>query len=432
MHPSINPRVLDLKASATLAINQRVKQLRASGEEVFHFGFGQSPFPVSKPIQDALIEHADKNAYLPTKGLPELCEAIAAFYVEQCGCPVSPDQVVVGPGSKELIFQLLYLLEGPLLMPTPSWVSYGPQAMLRGKEIITIETQQELGYRLQADELDRACRESEGGASGGRGSGGQKILIFNNPNNPSGGSHSEQEIQDLAAVCRSHQIIVISDEIYGMVKFSNEKHTSIAHHYPEGTIITGGMSKAFSAGGYRLGLIIVPRELETIMPALESMISETFSAVTAPVQYAALVAYRYGDEVREAVERCTEIHRFTGEYLHQRFIDMGLNCPRPEGGFYLFPDFDHFREPLRAHGVGTSRQLTETLLTEARVAILPGSDFYLPDTHLGVRVASVDYDGERVLHEFPGASAMDEERLTKLFPNLVHGCDRLGDFLADL
>lgn len=423
MRPSINPHVLALKASATLAINQRIRQLRANGQEVFHFGFGQSPFPVPRAIQAALIEHADENGYMPTKGLPELCEAIAVFYDEQCGCPVSPDQVVVGPGSKELIFQLLYLLEGPLLVPAPSWVSYGPQATLRGKEIVTIETRRELGYRLQADELDRACR---------RWGDGQKILIFNNPNNPSGSSHSEREIEDLATVCRTHRIIVISDEIYGQVNFREEKHTSVAHHYPEGTIITGGLSKAFSAGGYRLGLLIIPRELDGIMQALEAMISETFSAVSAPIQYAALAAYRYSDEVREAVERCREIHRFTGGYLHRRFVDMGLNCPKPEGGFYLFPDFDHFREPLRARGVDTSRQLTETLLAEASVAMLPGSDFYLPDTHLGVRVASVDYDGERVLDGFPGASAMDEKQITTLFPNLVHGCDRLGDFLAYL
>ena len=423
MRPSINPHVLNLKASATLAINQRVMQLRANGEEVYHFGFGQSPFPVPRAIQAALIDHADKNTYLPTRGLPELCEAITVFYDEQCGCSVSPDQVVVGPGSKELIFQVLYLLQGPLLIPAPSWVSYGPQATLRGKEIVTIETRRKLGYRLQADELDQACRASVDS---------QKILIFNNPNNPSGSSHSEQEIKDLAAACKTHQIIVISDEIYGLVNFRKEKHTSIAHHYPEGTIITGGLSKAFSAGGYRLGVMIIPPELENILQALESMISETFSAVSAPVQYAALAAYRYSDEVREGVERCTDIHRFAGEYLHQRFIDMNLNCPKPEGGFYLFPDFDHFREPLLARGIVTSRQLTETLLTEARVALLPGSDFYLPDTHLGVRVASVDYDGEHVLHRFPGASAMDEKQLTTLFPNLVHGCDRLNGFLARL
>ena len=214
MRPSINPHVLNLKASATLAINQRVMRWRTNGEEVYHFGFGQSPFPVPKPIQAALIEHADKNSYLPTRGLPELCEAIAVFYDEQCGCSLSPDQVVVGPGSKELIFQVLYLLQGPLLIPAPSWVSYGPQATLRGKEIVTIETRRKLGYRLQADELDQACRASVDS---------QKILIFNNPNNPSGSSHSEQEIKDLAAVCRTHQLIVISDEIYGLVNFRKEK-----------------------------------------------------------------------------------------------------------------------------------------------------------------------------------------------------------------
>jgi len=103
------------------------------------------------------------------------------------------------------------------------------------------------------------------------------------------------------------------------------------------------------------------------------------------------------------------------------------SCVRPSIHMYAIS-----KQPLLAGGIATSKQLRETLLTEARVAMLPGSDFYLPDTRLGVRVASVDYDGEHVLQRFPGASAMDQNQLTTLFPNLVHGCDRLNGFLAQL
>lgn len=423
MRLSINPQVLSVKESATLAINQRVKTLRREGAEVYHFGFGQSPFPVPNPIVEALQKHADKKDYLPTRGLPELCEAVSDFYREHFQYDFSPENVCIGPGSKELIFQTVYLLEGPLLIPSPSWVSYGPQAAIRGKRIVTIPTQRELGYRIQAEELDRICH-----ANGEV----QKILIFNNPNNPSGGYHSKSEIQDLAAICEAYQVIVISDEIYSMINFSGHPHASLAHYYPQGTIVTGGLSKVFSAGGYRLGVMMIPDSMNHVMQALKSLISETFSAVSTPVQYAALEAYRNFDGIQGEVERCTEIHQFAGEYLHERFVQMGLNCPKPDGAFYLFPDFERFRDKLKTRGILTGFQLMETLLEKFHVAMLPASDFYMSARHLGARVASVDYDGERVLREFPGKQHMDPSKTMDLFPNLVKGCDRLEEFLQTL
>lgn len=151
MRPALNPLVLSLKESATLAINLKALKLRQQGENIVHFGFGQSPFPVPEIIQEALRNNADKKDYLPTQGLPELCEAVATFYREQFGYDFKPHEVCIGPGSKELIFQIFYLMEGPLLVPVPSWVSYGPQAALRGKEIIPIQTSRENNYRITPD-----------------------------------------------------------------------------------------------------------------------------------------------------------------------------------------------------------------------------------------------------------------------------------------
>lgn len=423
MQVEINPKILKVKESATLAINQQVLEMRARGEAVYHFGFGQSPFPVPEDIQKSLAEHTDKKSYLPTRGLPSLLDAIANFYEKYCDMTITSDQICVGPGSKELIFQAIYLLEGPLLIPAPSWVSYGPQAEIGGKEIIPIETQRENGYRLCAEELEQACKNA--GPL-------QKILILNNPNNPTGSSHTVTELIDLAKVCRENNVIVISDEIYGLVLFNQKKHTSLAHFYPEGTIITSGLSKAFSAGGYRMGLMIIPNEMKGMMKALMSFVSETFSAVSAPIQYAAQTAYEYSDAVKQEVERCTEIHQFAGLYLYNRFIKMGLNCPQPEGAFYLFPDFEPFREALARNQIHTSKQLVEEILKHAKVALLPASDFYLDDKHLGVRVASVDYDGKKVLTDFPGEANMNPQIMEALFPNLIAGCDNLEDYLRTL
>ncbi|MCF6290136.1 MAG: aminotransferase class I/II-fold pyridoxal phosphate-dependent enzyme [Desulfobacterales bacterium] len=421
--PALNPLVLSLKESATLAINLEALRLRNQGRRIFHFGFGQSPFPVPDTIQAALRDNVDKKDYLPTQGLPELLDAVAGFYNQQFGYDFKAGNICVGPGSKELIFQILYLMEGPLLVPAPSWVSYGPQAALRGKEIVPIITKRENSYRLQLDELDRTAH-----AMGQQ----QKLLILNNPNNPTGAVYTRDEIKELAAICRAYQIIVISDEIYAMIDFTDNAQASLAHYYPEGTIVTGGLSKSFAAGGYRLGVMLLPETLEIILNALKSVISETFSAVSAPIQYAALEAYANFAAVRPFIEKTNEIYGFVARYLHQRFVGMGLNCPRPEGSFYLFPDFENFKEQLNRREILTGMSLCKHLLEQFHVALLPGADFYLPATSFGVRVAAVDFDGQAVLDAWTGPLDMDEDKTRRLFPNLVDGCDSLEEFVRGL
>ena len=421
MRPALNPLVLSLKESATLAINLKALELRRQGEDIVHFGFGQSPFPVPEAIQQALRENADKKDYLPTQGLPELCEAVAGFYRHEFGYDFTAPNVCVGPGSKELIFQIIYLMEGPLLIPVPSWVSYGPQAALRGKEIIPLSTSRENNYKITPRLLDKACYSA--GQS-------QKLLIFNNPNNPTGALYHKEEVKELAEICRAYQVVVISDEIYAMIDFDEEPMSSLATFYPEGTIVSGGLSKSFAAGGYRLGVVLIPDSLKIMMSALKSVVSETFSAVSAPIQYAALKAYRDFNEVRPFVEKSCDIYKFVLTYLHRRFLEIGLNCPKPAGSFYLFPDFENFRPKLHERGIGTSISLVDALLEKSKIAVLPGSDFYMPATNLGCRVAAVDFDGEKALATWPGSKQVTKDYLQSVFPKIEQGCQCIERFLA--
>lgn len=423
MIAKINPHVSIIKESPTLFINQMVKQLREQRREIYHFGFGESPFSVPPQLVRALQEHAEEKTYQPTQGMPRLCDAIAQFHQQEFDYPYTANEVFVGPGSKELIFQLIYLLEGPLLLPIPSWVSYGPMAQLRDKELIPIPTSRNFGYRVQPEELEQICQQCDSK---------QKLLILNNPGNPTGSVYGKKEIEGLAEVCERHNVLVISDEIYALLNFSGHPYYSLATHIPNQTIVTGGLSKAFSAGGWRLGFAMIPKNLSTIHKVLQAMISETFSAVSSPVQAAAITAYAKYDTLRPLIERYTEIHKYTGEYLHQRFLSMGLNCPKPEGAFYLFPDFENFREGLAKQGILTGKKLAEILLIKHNVAMLPAANFYFPESHFGMRVASVDYNGPVVLEAFPGKKNMTKEMRLELFPNLVKGCDSLEEFLKTL
>ena len=421
MKPIINKQISSLKESATLFINQLALKLRSEGRDICHLGFGESPFPVPEPMQAALRENVQRKQYISGYGLPELRQAVAGFFKSEFGYNYSFENIFIGPGSKELIFQLVYLLEGPLLVPAPSWVSYGPQAKIRSKNFIPIPTDYKNGYRLQADELDKTCSSQKSP---------QKILILNNPSNPTGSVHTTDELRNLAEVCRKHGVIVISDEIYALTKFGDIPFEGIAKYYPEGTITTSGVSKAFSAGGWRLGFAMIPDELSEITRPLSAFVSETFSCVSAPVQYGVLPAFENYESVRSHVELCRDIHGAAGNYLHQRFTEIGMNCPKPEGAFYLFPDFEYFRDKLTSRGIKTSEELSKRLLEETGVALLPGKDFYLPENFFGVRVASVDYDGTQVMQEFPDNGQLTQDSFTLLFPKLVDACLRLEKWLS--
>jgi aspartate/methionine/tyrosine aminotransferase len=166
----LNPDVVNLKESATLKINQLALKMRRAGETVYHYGFGQSPFPVHPKIIKKLQDHSHEKDYLPTLGLIELRDEICRYYKKEFNFDFSNDCVLVGPGSKELLFQALFVLEGDVIIPAPSWVSYGPQVNIRGKEITRIITKEENNYKLQANELDQTCNKLDDN---------QKILIIN-------------------------------------------------------------------------------------------------------------------------------------------------------------------------------------------------------------------------------------------------------------
>ncbi len=420
--PIVNTSIAGLTESATLKINERAKLLRKQGHSVCHFGFGQSPFPVHESIQEALKSNSHRKEYLPTLGLLELRETICDFYQKYYKYNFSPDCICIGPGSKELIFQILFILEGPLLIPAPSWVSYGPQAHIRGKQIAIIHTSKDKGYKLTGEDLQRTCDVQKNHA--------QKILIINNPNNPTGMVYSDDEIEEISQVARKNSVIIISDEIYALINFTQSFSAGFSSHYPEGTIVTGGLSKGHSAGGYRLGFVAVPQNMKAVIKCLMSMVSETFSAVSSPVQASAIAAFCGNQEEIAYTQKCTAIHKAAGYYMHKKFMQIGASCPKPQGAFYLFPDFIEVKEKLKKHNIVDSTDLSNALLEKAKVVTLPAYDFYCHKDYLALRIATVDYDGEHVYKEslkYP--KELDDQFIETHCPHLKEGVDRIQKFL---
>jgi len=383
---NLNLNVRGMSPSATLAINERCAQLHREGREVFRLGLGQSPFPVAEPVVEKLRSNAYQKDYLPVKGLGQLREAVASYHRRQEGIEYSAEDVLIGPGSKELMFLIQLVYYGDLVIPTPSWVSYAPQAAIIGRHIRWVPTQID-GWRITPDELESLCRSDPTRP---------RILILNYPNNPSGTTYGQEELEALAEVARRYRVILLSDEIYGEIHFEG-KHQSIARYYPEGTIISAGLSKWCGAGGWRLGTFTFPGNLRWLLDAVAAVASETYTSTSAPIQYAAVRAYEGGLEIERYLQYSRRVLGTLACELTTILRKNGVNLPAPEGGFYLFPSFEAFREPLERRGIKDSVTFCESLLEDTGVAILPGSQFGRPPGELTSRLAFVDFDGARAL-----------------------------------
>jgi aspartate aminotransferase len=395
---SLNLNIRGLLPSATLAINERCNELRSKGRMVYKLGLGQSPFPVPQPVVDELKVNAHHKEYLPVKGLYHLREAVANYHCRIHGTCATAEDIMVGPGSKELMFLLQYVYYGDLVIPTPSWVSYAPQAQIIGRQIRWIHTSKENNWRLTAEELKEHCKSDHNKP---------RIVILNYPSNPVGVTYSIEELKKIAKVARDHKLILLSDEIYGEIHHKG-KHISIARFYPEGTIISSGLSKWCGAGGWRLGTFIFPPSLRWLLNSIAVMASETFTSTSAPIQFAAIRAFERGNEIETYLWRTRWILSKIGNLISRQLNAAYIFNPKPTGAFYLMLDFELYRDKLLKKGIKTSTDLCSKLLEEASVAILPGKDFGMNPFDLTARLAYVDFDGNKAISAAMNFNRQDE------------------------
>ncbi len=418
----LNPNLEGLGISATVAINDRSNQLRAEGREIYKLGLGESPFPVPDPVVDALKASAHEKSYLEVKGLRELREAVAAHHVREFGIEREADDVIIGPGSKELMFVLQLVYYGDLIIPAPSWVSYAPQAKIIGRDIHWIDTRYENNWLIQAEELEQICFSDPDKP---------RLMIINYPSNPTGRTYSIDQLQNLAEVARKHRVVLLSDEIYGKLHH-NGTHKSIVELYPEGTIFSGGLSKWCGAGGWRLGLFVFPKELRWLLNGMATVGSETFTSTSSPIQYAAIAAFQQNEEIERYLIDERRVLKALGSVLTEKLQKAGVKVKCPDGAFYLFPDFSDFSEKFIKMGISNSKEMCEKLLDDTGVAILPGSDFGRPENEFTARMAYVDFDGKKALEgvrEIPLDQTPGTEYLEKYCGRMIEAIDHICKWL---
>ncbi len=393
-----------LPTSATLAMNEAVAKRRAAGRETIHLGFGEAAFPLHPLLKTALTEAATHTGYAPVLGIPALRQAIAAYLARARGATYAADQIVVGPGSKPLLYALLHILEGDVLLPVPSWVSYAPMARLAGRRVIHVQTGPDDHHRLTPQALSLAMIQAR------RDGADPRILLVNTPSNPTGSMFDRADAEALARWAREAGITLISDEIYAELAHGWREHISPARFYPEGSIVTGGLSKAFSAGGWRLGYAALPPTTagNNVMAALRALASEIWSATATPLQEAALAAFTPNVSVERYVRHSALVHGYVAGQLYDAHARLGVPCPRPAGGFYLYPDFSPWRPALLERGIRTSQELAHYLLEKWDIATLPGLVFNEEPHALRLRLST------SLLCE-PEHAASEEEREAALW-----------------
>ena len=388
----IADRVKQIGMSPTLRISALAGELKRQGHDVLDFSAGQPDFPTPQSVKDAGVRAIEDNQtrYTANSGMLELREAIVCRIRRDHDLNYDAGQVLVSPGAKaSLYFACMTLIEpgDEVIVPSPYWVTYPEQIRLAGGTPIFVPCRGEDGFRLDPEMFAAAITPRT------------KVLMLNDPSNPTGASYSEEQLGPLAELCDRHGLWIVSDEIYSRLLYDERRFVSIAtlgDSIRERTVMINGMSKAWSMTGWRVGWTAAA---QPVIDGMAKLQSHSTSSVTTISQFASVEALNHCDEeIAGRVEAFQQRRDRIVERL--RGID-GIRCTSPEGAFYVLPECSGCLD--RLDGVHDGVELAEYLLERARVAVVPGEAFGAPN-HLrlsyAVSLAGVDEGMDRIERAF--------------------------------
>lgn len=357
----INRRVKEMLGSTTLAITARAKELATQGHDVVNFGAGEPDFDTPDFIKQAAITAMNKGQtkYTPSIGTQELREAICAKFLKDNKLSYKPNQVVVSCGAKHSLFNIIQVLidDGDeVIFQAPYWVSYPEMVKAAGGKSVIINTDAKSNFKITPEALKKHLTPKT------------KMLILNSPSNPTGVMYQREELAAIAAICVTHKIYVISDEIYEKLIYDTKEFVSIAalgREIFDLTITVNGVSKAYAMTGWRIGYAAGPLE---IMEYIKKYQDHSTSNPTSISQAASMAALNAPDDTIEAMRKVFKSRRD----LMLKCLDAIPNVSyiRPDGAFYVFCDFSK---------VGNAGEIAKKMLDEVKVAGIPGDSFGAPD-----------------------------------------------------
>jgi aspartate aminotransferase len=364
----LSTRVQSIKPSPTLSVTARAAELRAAGKDIIGLGAGEPDFDTPEHIKEAAIQAIRDGftKYTPVDGTPGLKQAVIAKFERDNGLSYAPNQILVSSGGKQSFYNMAQALLNPgdqAVIPAPYWVSYPDMVLLAGGEPVIIPAGLEQGFKITPEQLEAAITPAT------------RLFVINSPSNPTGAAYSREELAALGEVLLRHpQVLVATDDMYEHILWTDAPFVNILNACPglhERTVVLNGVSKAYSMTGWRIGYAGGPARLIGAMKKIQSQSTSNPASISQAAAQAALE----GDQscVGVMVKAFKERHDFVVETLN---AIPGVRCRPSDGTFYAFPDVEGMIEGL--DGVDDDLELAERLITDAGIAVVPGTAFGAP------------------------------------------------------
>jgi len=355
----LSKRVMTMKPSSTVAVNAKALELRRQGIDLVAMTAGEPDFDTPQFIKDAATRAmlAGKTKYAPPAGIPELREAISAKFKRENGLEIPADQTVVTVGGKQCLFNLFQAILDPgdeVIVIGPYWVSYPEMARFAEGVPVEVNTGPESGFIPDPAEIERKISTRT------------KAIVVNSPGNPTGAVYPKEVLVAIAELANKYDLYIVSDEIYEHLIYEGE-HFSPAHVAPDRTITVNGAAKAFAMTGWRIGYAGGPKDV------IKGIIDVSSQSTTSPdtiAQWAMVEALNNVQEAQKFITMAREAYRARREIIVEGLNALGLPTPKVSGAFYVLSDVSKI-DP-------DENQAALKLLNEARVAVVPGTDFAAP------------------------------------------------------
>ena len=369
--PFIATRLSNIKPSPTIAVTQKARELKAAGRNIISLGAGEPDFDTPDNIKEAAIAaiRAGDTKYTAVDGTPALKKAICAKFSRENGLEYTPEQVTVGTGGKQVLYNALMATLNPgdeVIVPAPYWVSYPDMVLLAEGTPVPIECPASVGFKLQADALEKAITPKT------------KWLILNSPNNPTGAAYTRAELKALTDVLVKHpHVWVMTDDMYEHLNYDGFEFTTPAQVEPslyDRTLTINGVSKAYAMTGWRIGYAAGPKELIKAMGVIQSQSTSNPSSISQAAAVEALNGPQ--DFIGTRAEAFKERRDLVVSMLNQA---TGIKCHKPEGAFYVYPSCEGTIGKTTPEGkvIGTDEDFVTYLLESEGVAVVQGTAFGL-------------------------------------------------------
>ena len=358
-------------ASTTLAIDAKAKQMKADGLDVVGFGTGEPDFDTPENIKKAAIAAINdgKTKYTPAAGIIPLRKAVAESLKRELDLDYDFTQIVIASGAKHNLYAALRVLVNPgdeVILPAPFWVSYDEMIAMVGGVSVILHAGEDQHFKITAAQLEAAVTDKT------------KVVIINDPSNPTGMLYSKEELEAIAAVCVKHDLYIIADEIYFKLLYDGRTFTSIAslgEEVKERTIIINGVSKSYAMTGWRIGYAAAPANIAKVMA---NYLSHSTGAPSTISQWAAVEAFNGPQETIEDMRKVFEERR---NYIVSRMNSIeGVSCIMPDGAFYVMMNIEKLKgKTIGGTVINTSDDFAMAFLEKELVAVVPCSGFGAPD-----------------------------------------------------